>query len=235
MNNDAGSTELSEQPDVNLSSAPEQALTPDIDEEMIPKSQVESIVHGRLKDKNAQWERKFQEFQHSIRQEAPSQISKVSDEVKRQVAAELEAYKHAAQQAEVNEKCNQILSELNEKFAAAKANYPDFDEVVNEQTLQEGNGRVALIAAYANQFDNAGDIMYELLNNGTKIGALMHAPAASLQRDLARLSQSLKANKDIDSRPQVRAPLSQLTSSNVPPKPNSGSLGPEAYRKKFRV
>lgn len=114
-------------------------------------------------------------------------------------------------------KNEQMINSFVNKMQAAEARYPGLEEQLNKLDYNS----LAPIVQMANDMENTGDIMKELLDNPMKMGNLLslsYAQPHLAAKAMADLSHSIKVNQDaIAQDKQAQDPMSQLKSS-----PNSG-------------
>lgn len=227
---------------VNTQSAPSE----NNQEKMVSQSQLESIVSGRLKDQERKLRSEFEGRSNSSsgQQAIPSinspeyldYIRKSAAEVAKKAAGEelqsqlKEQEKKLENDAYVREFERRSM-EFGEKCKSVEHDYDDFHEVLDPKLFNDPS--IVQVALACNEFENAGDMLYELLNNGVKLSSVQDKNPLIQQRELKRLSDSLKSNKNASNRSMPREPLSKVSSSNVPTSDN-GTRGPEYFRNKFR-
>lgn len=110
---------------------------------------------------------------------------------------------------------NQFTAKINDP--TVKERYPDYDEQI--ATLDFSNPKTAILAPLTNGYDNAPDMVYELAKNRTKLSAIRNlhfdGDVLGVQRELKKLSQSIRTNQQAAAQPKPSEPLSQVTPSNV--------------------
>lgn len=119
------------------------------------------------------------------------------------------------QMAYAQQEAQRILSELQAKTESAKSKYSDFDNKLSSVGYFEN---VPELLHYVNSVDNAGDVMYDLASNPTKIvqvAALGHMNPELAMREIKKLSDSIKGNETGKQTQFSPEPTSQLKSSNV--------------------
>lgn len=189
------------------SATPAQETAPVIEapkEKLIPQSKVNEIV-GR--EKIAERERVRAEMQARMMGEQKPQVDIAEIERIATEAAEKRLQANYAAQAN-----HQAAKRLYDKIDAAKAKYPDFEKVTK---LLNIDGMPVDYAHVFNEFDNAGDILYELGKNPEKL-----ASVTSLSYDknltkavLGKISDSIKTNETALKEIKAKPPLSQTQAS----------------------
>ena len=137
---------------------------------------------------------------------------------------------HAQQQAVLQAQHNNMVTQLAAKIQDAQARHPDFDEVTSRYDFTQ---HPELLMA-ANAHTNAGDILYNLAKNPSKLGQIVSTKhdAGLTNMQLAELAQGLQQNQDGTSQKLPQEPLSQATSSNVGA--DNGKMSMSDLKRKFR-
>jgi predicted oxidoreductase len=176
------------------------------------KQNESSVSHATINPAQAQ-------SMGGIQQMSPAEIEKL---VRDQVSNLSQKQQEEAQNAYYQSEINRVAGEINSKLSDAKTRYQDFDSVVSPDVLRQLPDDVLMMA---NQFENAGDLLYDLLKNPTKFAPINanlmtarmnNAPyfnqvALSQMREI---SSSIKANQDaVANHPRVNNPLSQVNPS----------------------
>jgi len=114
------------------------------------------------------------------------------------------------------DKAKQISDMYHEKVKKGSELYDDFEEILAEfdpEAFPE-------IAVLASEHDNTHDLIRELVQNPTKMSAIIQladrpggAPLA--RKAMRQLSESIKANQDAMSQRQPNAPFSKVRASNI--------------------
>jgi hypothetical protein len=142
-------------------------------------------------------------------QQAP-QMSQ--DDIQKLIAEHVPHYLQA--QAE-EYKNKQFVDSFVSKMQAAEKQYPGLEAKLNDLDLNKP-ATIALVQM-ANNMDNTGDIINELMDNPEKLGVLLHLvneqPRLAQQR-MASLGQSIKVNRDaLEQEKSANQPIGQLKSS----------------------
>lgn len=110
-----------------------------------------------------------------------------------------------------------ILNDLNTKSSAAKTKFEDYDKVV-----KPGYGNFVQtpeVLLLANQFDNSGEMLYDMAKNPGKIAQIAMMSKLGMNdeaySEMKKLSDSIKVNEMSANQPKPKMPLSQINPSNV--------------------
>lgn len=122
-----------------------------------------------------------------------------------------QALKMQADKAAADQWAAKTINEVTAKVNDAKTRYPDFDNVVNLKHFQQ----MPEVLHYVNTVDNAGDVMYDLFKNPSKIGGLRMLPPELATQEVMKLSNSIKQNQLANANPQTPEPLSQIKPSTI--------------------
>jgi capsule polysaccharide export protein KpsE/RkpR len=201
-----------------------EALAP-VQEKMIPVSEASKHIAGA---KMKAYEKAKNEFDDRIRalEEKISQnnLSSASNQPQQSQAVfskdllreELqslirEEQSHLAQ-ARQQEEANKIVRELSEKFKKAEERLPDFKDTITSFKFEN----TPEILRAANQFDNGGEILYDLAKNPSKIGALLaladRDPDAMI-RQMRDLSSSIQKNEQAKNTKFPQDPIQSIRPS----------------------
>lgn len=135
------------------------------------------------------------------------------DELSKQRAAEEERW--ISQQKEIAG--TRILNELTTKANAAKHKFEDFENVVDPKFGNFAKSPEVLLIA--NNFDNAGEMLYDLGKHPTKVWQLANmikdGYGDTAFSEMKKLSESIKLNEMSANQPKPKSPLSQVSPSTV--------------------
>jgi len=173
-------------------------------EKLIPQSKVNEIV-GR--EKLAERERITAEMRTKLlgEQKPSFDVDAYKQIAREEVKKELE-YSNIMQS-------NQLAAKkLYDRIDAAKAKYSDFDKVTKILNIDNMPVNYAHIF---NEFDNPGEILYELGKNPEKLGTIT---ALSYDQNLtkavlSKISESIKTNESALKEIKAKPPLSQTQPS----------------------
>jgi len=237
-----------EQPEI----APETAPQGEPVDDVLPKATVSKIVEReRLKayEKGKrealmelqQQQAPMQQEQASVPQSAPmpqggqslggmQQLSPADIErmISEQAPQALQAHVQRLQQ-------DKMVNDFVTKMQEAEQRYPGLEAELNNLNYEDP--RMHKFIALANQSENTGDIMKEVLDNPTKLESLLnmaHNQPHLAMKALSSLSDSIKTNQQaLAEEAQARNPLSQLKpSQNV--SMDNGAMSVNDFRKMFR-
>jgi hypothetical protein len=220
--------------DQNTESSSQQNIEPSVSapstevssEKMIPQSQVDSLVGRVRKETRERMESEFQQRKPAeIQQPNPQQSSASigNEDVRKIIGEEMQKQRDEIfKQSQIAE-ANKIAHEFMSKIDAGKSEYSDFDETLSNIPLE----KIPHIVQLAAGVDNTAGVMYELAQNPTKISSIysllaidFEAQKSGINSNLARkeiqkLSESIRLNKEAKQAKTSNAPLSQLKSSLV--------------------
>lgn len=130
-------------------------------------------------------------------------------------------------------KNDHIVSSFVSKMQAAEAKYPGLEAKLEE--LDYSN--MSPLIMMANDMENTGDIMKELVDNPMKMGnllTLMHSQPRMAQKAMLELSNSIKTNSEaLAQEKQAQDPMSQLKPSTSAGMDNS-AMSVADFQKMFR-
>ncbi len=138
-------------------------------------------------------------------------------------------------QDHVNQMRNQqTVESFVSKMQAAEAKYPGLEQKLNELDYSS----MAPIISLANDMENTGDIMKEILDNPMKMANLLtlqYTQPAMAKRAMIELSNSIKMNQEaLAQEKQAQDPMSQLKPSTNAGMDNS-AMSVSDFRKMFRT
>jgi hypothetical protein len=112
---------------------------------------------------------------------------------------------------------DQMVNTFVSKMQQAEQKYPGLEAELNN--LNYDDPRMHTFIGMANQMENTGDIMKEVLDNPSKMESLLnmaHNQPYQAQKALKSLSDSIKTNQSAKAEEaQARDPLSQIKSSTT--------------------
>lgn len=127
----------------------------------------------------------------------------------------IEQAKWEAQQRE--EAGTRILNDLNTKVSAAKSKFDDYEKVVKPNF--ENFAKTPEVLLLAHQFDNSGEMLYDMAKNPAKIAQITMMKKLGMEEEayyeMKKLSDSIKVNEMSANQPKPKMPLSQVNPSNV--------------------
>jgi hypothetical protein len=213
--NEVPNTEV-EQPSVEVQPEPK----------VFHQHEINAMVGGAKKsgfDKGYQ-QAKAELMAQPVAQPNPSPVFNPADNDSklRQIAIEelskqraVEQAKWEAQQRE--EAGTRILNDLTTKTSSAKSKFDDYDKVVRSDF---GNfAKTPEVLLLAHQFDNAGEMLYDMAKNPGKIAQIAMFEKLGMREEayneMKKLSDSIKVNEMSANQPKPRTPLSQVNPSNI--------------------
>lgn len=219
-----------------VTSSPVSTPTP-VEERTFRQSEVNDIASRRASEAVERFKRETSIASHqqpqtgygtpayqpaNVTQQPQSGISE--DNVRRMAAEETQRLRNEwtleSQRNAQEQDAQRIASEFFTKIEAGKANLQDFDKVMADVDLRSIPYHVQL----ANMVDNTAEVMYELAQNPSKIGAIQNLIDLDLRAgrqpklalsEMKKLSQSIKDNGKAASFKSPNEPLSQLKPSNA--------------------
>ena len=225
-------------------SAPEVAH--ESQEKMIPQSKVNEIVQSRLaKERETLSRKQEQEAQQTYQQPASQETPDIGQAVASELDRRLAEMQRQQQEAQATAEAQKLIESLQTKIEAAASKYEDFEEVTSEVPYTQFPG---LLAA-SNSVENAGDVLYHLGKNPSKMRELASSfqpvidpytgqqvanpMAAVAMKELKQLSESMRNNELAKEKGRPGEPLHQIRPSNV--KTDSGSSTIRQLRSKWTV
>ncbi len=216
------------------------------DEEMIPKSRAEMLIKkAKLKGRD-----QMQDELDAIKAEndqlkqnqnsgsmggmaAPLSAEQVTKQVLAQLQDQFQQASEARAQEQLQKEAEDIAKAYKSKMDAGKNSYNDFESVMADFNPAAFPNLVYLV----NQMDNTHDVMYELMNNPTKLATVVvmseRDPAAAKSM-LGKISGSIKANQQAKaSEKDVQPPLGRLSSSTTTGQ-DTGELSMRDLKRMFK-
>ena len=224
QNQDAAQAENTAQPQVSTT-----------EEKMLSQSRVNELI---AKAKREAHQKGFDAALNSVsaptqpadvpvqQAQAPAQAP-VDPSMEQMIAQQVQ---HAQQQAVLQAQHNQMVTQLAAKIQEAQGRHPDFDAVTSRYDFTQHPE----VLAVANNFDNAGDILYDLAKNPSKLAQVVNSKhdQGLTRMQLAELSTGLQQNNQHASQNLPQEPLSQISASNVGA--DNGKMTMRDLKKKYR-
>lgn len=130
-------------------------------------------------------------------------------------------------------KKEQIVNSFVQKMQAAESKYPGLEEKLNELDYST----IAPLIEMANNLENTGDIMKELVDNPMKMGnlvSLLYTQPRLATKAMQDLSNSIKQNNEaLDKEQSAQDPFGQIKPSGNAGMDN-GSMSVRDFQKMFR-
>lgn len=170
-----------------------------------------------------------------MQQQAPQQLGGMQQmspaDIERMIA---EKAPQMLQQHVQQLKNEHMVSSFGAKMQAAEAQYPGLEAKLNE--LDYHDPAMIKIVETANNMENTGEIMKEILENHGKMGTLLNLSRQPyvLQQAMMELSKSIKTNQEaLAQEKQAQDPMSQLKPSTSAGMDNS-AMSVQDFRSMFR-
>lgn len=204
-------------------------------EKMVPASKIDEIIREKyakaFNKGKAEGIKEAEDFYKSNQTAHVNQSNggSVDEDKLRQVIGEIfnenkEAYTKAQEEQRLKAESEKASQEIFEKFEESRKKYEDFDE----ETQGINYNYHAPVLLLANEFDNTGDIFYELSKKPQKlitIHGLLHAgEKGKAMQQLRKISDSIKNNETAVNSKKPPRPLNQIKSSNI-----AGDSGSKGY------
>lgn len=200
--------------------APDQAdAPPPVVEKMIPQSQVNKIAAREARaayekgqrEAQARYEREIQANQKPIDTQAPT-IGGMPQYSPEQLQKAIREQAHMMTQEAI---INKIANEFETKIENAKLEDSEFEDKY-EALNMTAHPKTIL---WVNELENTADVIREMADNPVKYANILTLANNGLdkaaQKELQKISASIKANKVALSAKQPNEPLSHLKSSNI--------------------
>jgi hypothetical protein len=222
--------------------SPAEAVTQS--ERMLPQSTVNELI-GNAKREAAEKAatravedyKRQQQQPTSQSQSTTSQSGLSAEEVRRLASEEINRiksdYEKESQEKAHADAAQRIVSSYNDKIAAGKDKYQDFEDVTKTLDMRYYPNVVQLLAEYV---DNASDILYNLAQRRTKLNELETTCERNPQDaiyEIKRLSDSIKANEATSQLKNSKAPLTQQRPSNTGTD-SGNTLSVRDYKKMYK-
>ena len=209
-------------------------------EKMLPQSQVDDIVGRRVAEAQARARQQAQQEHEGELQRMREEQNKAqaygdggsreadADAIYQQVQ---EKFNQEMQKKAFEDEISRVAQSYQQKVSAAKGGYSDFDEITANFDPTEFPQLVYLVA----NMENAGDIIYDISKNPSKLATLNQLAKESprfAQAELGKLSKSISDNKLAQQEAagqQVDAPLGRLQPSQI--SGNNGKMGIRDFKK----
>lgn len=226
-------------PDINQAPAD---LSPQSNERSFKQSELNEIVgrakHDAVESFKRQQTQQQPAQQHAATEPTYSQRLLSEDDVKRLTGEELnrqrEDWERQNLERQQADAAKRIVGSYQEKIAAGKDKYEDFETVTNNVDMRYYPNVVQLLAEHV---DNAADVFYDLARNRTKLHQIesvcQHNPQDAIY-EIQRLSTSIKANSDTSRVKSSNSPLSQQRPSSTGTD-SGGALSMKDLKNKYRA
>ena len=183
-------------------------------EKMLPQSKVNELVGRTRQEERERMRREYESRQIAQPAAQPQQtqdpsiggVSQLNEDRVRQL------YREEAERQALGVLNNRVATDFVSKLDAAKTKYQDFEKVTEDLKIM--NLPMNYVHLF-NEFDNAGDMLYDLGKNPEKLGQIvpLFYDQNLARRALKKLSDSIKTNEIAVKQPQANPPLSQISPS----------------------
>lgn len=209
--------EVAVQSETVQDAAPKTEQAPVVQEKMIPQSQVNKIAAREAKqaaertrnEMQAEYER--QRVAQDVQNE-PSQMGGIPQISPEQMEQHIMA---AAHRMSVKMTADKMAADFEAKIKAEIELDPDFGDAYDSLNIAQHPELVI----WMNGMDNSGKVVKDLVNNPAKFANILMLAKNGMgnlaQRELAKLSESIKVNQDAQAQPKVKEPLDQLSPSSI--------------------
>ena len=206
-----------------IAEEPKKSFTSDVVKKVVEREKAKAFERGKrealMELQNQQQMPQEQVAQDQAQQPAPQQPmggqpQMSQADIERMIS---ERAPMALQQHVQEMQQKQMVNTFVEKMQAAEQKYPGLEQELNN--LNYNDPRMTSFIAMANQAENTGDIMKEVLDNPSKMESLLNMAynqPYQAQKALASLSDSIKTNQTAKAEEaKARDPLSQIKSSTT--------------------
>lgn len=210
------------EPEIQSQETPEVAPVeaPPVQEKMIPQSQVNKIAAREAKHAA---EKARQEMQAEFERQRVSQDMQQTPQPQQnmggipQISPE-EMEQHilaAAHRMSTKMTADKMAADFEAKIEAEIAEDPDFGDVYDSLNI----ARHPELVIWMNGMENSAKVVKDLANNPSKFANILMLANNGMgnlaQRELQKLSDSIKANQVAQAQPQAKQPLDQLSPSSI--------------------
>lgn len=216
-----------------------------INEKMVPQSQVNEIVGNAKREAAERAVEAYKRQQTQVPQSPAEQHHNLSsnrgvseDDIKRVTGDEIKRHftqiEQEAQERANVDAANRIVGMFKDKIVAGKDKFEDFESVTGNVAMQYYPNVVQLLAEH---IDNTADVLYHLAKNRDKLyrlEALSSHNSSDAIYEMKRLSDSIKANEESSQARHPNSPLSQQRPSNTGTDSGSSSLSMNDLKRKYR-
>lgn len=205
-------------------SAPAQSTTTESTaaEKLLPQSQVDKIISGRLKDQQSKLERQYEQklaqiqqsqSQTSSQNQQPSNVGGMQGMTEPQIRQLID---QEATRRSTMEYANRVAQSYTQKISSELNGDPEFVEIYNDLKLEQQH---PYLIPLLNDLDNTAAVIKDMGKNSSKFANILMLVNSGNQelafRDLKKLSDSIKANEAAKKQEIPPAPLSQMKPSHL--------------------
>jgi len=209
--------EVAVQSEVTQEAPAEAVKAPVVQEKMIPQSQVNKIAAREAKHAAEKARQEMQaEFERQrVNQEVQPQQSQMGgipqispEQMEQHIMA-------AAHRMSAKMTADKMAADFESKIKAEIESDPDFGDVYDSLNISQHPELVI----WMNGMDNSAKVVKDLANNPAKFANILmlakNGMGTLAQRELAKLSDSIKVNQEAQAQPKVKEPLDQLSPSSI--------------------
>lgn len=164
---------------------------------------------------------------------APHQAPVVDQEhINKLVSEQIKAHQTEFERKQLEEmqrkEGERILNNIDTSTKEAASRYSDYNDVASKVKWSEIPGVLHL----AHETGMAGDVMYDLAKNPSKIATLLSLPPTLALAEAKKLADSIKMNREATNKEMPPDPLSPIKPSNIGNDKRSTSAAD--YRSKYK-
>jgi hypothetical protein len=188
-----------------------------VQEKMIPQSQVSKIAAREARQAAEKTRREMQaEYDKQQVQQQTEQPASQMGGMPQMSQEQIEQYIfNAAQKMSTQMTANKMAQDFESKIKAEIEADPDFGDLYDTLNIE---AHPELII-WMNGMDNSAKVVKDLANNPTKFANILMLAKSGMgslaQRELTKLSDSIKTNLAAQAQPKVKEPLDHLSPSSV--------------------
>ena len=212
-------------------------------EEMLPKSRVtELLKKAKLKGRDQMQEQldQLMKENESLKSQSglgsmPAQqidVDALTKQITENMRSELASQQSADQEKQMLAEMQKVAENYHHKMSGGKEAYEDCEAVMADFYPTTFPNLIYL----ATNADNTADIMYDIAQNPNKyvnLGVLSERNPQAAAKEIAKLSQSIKANQQAKAQEKsVNPPLSRMQPS--PTGQDGGGMEIADFKKKYR-
>ena len=209
--------EVAVQNEVTQTAPAEADKAPVVQEKMIPQSQVNKIAAREAKQAAERTRNEMQaDFERQrVNQDVqtqPSQMGGMPQFSPEQMEQHIMA---AAHRMSAKMTADKMAADFESKIKAEIELDPDFGDVYDSLNIAQHPELVI----WMNGMDNSAKVVKDLANNPAKFANILMLAKNGLgtlaQKELGKLSDSIKVNQEAQAQPKVKEPLDQLSPSSI--------------------
>ena len=220
--------------DISNESSATESSGDDVQEKMIPQSELNRLIGRAKREAREQEARRIQEEQIASRNVQPTQPPEQALDFSQMTPSQLDAYlDQRAEQKLQRDKVSNFAKSFQSKINEEMDSDPNFYDNLQDLALD----RVPKLAFFADEFDNTTEILRELSKDTrkyTEIAQLISIGNDTLaKKQMKKLSDSIRLNNQAKKTGKVPEPLSQMKPSSA--QMGGGKQSVSDLRQKYRV